>query len=149
MRRVYVASNPADAHLMTELLKDAGVPVLLHPPMLRAGQETRNASFAAAAVLQEAGITYAIQSGHEGYVPKSRVLLFEAAIAVANGLAPADAIVAITRSPAELLGIDDRVGSIEKGKDADLVLFNGDPFEYRTQVCGVIIDGEPVSDTCW
>ena len=55
-------------------------------------------------------------------------------------------IVAITRSPAELLGIEDRVGSIEKGKDGDLVLFNGDPFEYRTQVCAVVIEGQPVSD---
>lgn len=139
----------SDAHLMTDLLAEAGVPVLLHPPMLRAGGETKNASFASAAALQAAGVRYAIQTGHEGYVPKSRVLLFEATIAVANGLAPEDAIVAITRTPAELLGIDDRVGTIERGKDADLVLFNGDPFEYRTQVCAVIINGEPVSETCW
>ncbi len=139
----------SDAYLMTDLLKEADVPVLLHPPMMRAGGETRNASFAAAAVLQEAGIRYAIQTGHEGYVPKSRVLLFEATIAVVNGLAAEDAIIAITRTPAELLGIDDRVGTIEKGKEADLVLFNGDPFEYRTQVCGVIVAGEPVSETCW
>ncbi len=139
----------ADAHLMTEQLQAAGVPVLLHPTMLRTGEETKNASFAAASVLQNAGIPYAIQSGHEDYVPKSRILLFEAAIAVANGLAAEDAIVAITRTPAELLGIADRVGTIEQGKDADLVLFNGDPFEYRTRVCGVIIDGMPVSETCW
>ena len=64
-------------------------------------------------------------------------------------LAPEDAIAAITRTPAELLGISDRVGTIARGKDADLVLFNGDPFEYRTQVCAVVIDGEPVSETCW
>ncbi len=139
----------ADAHLMTDLLSAAKVPVLLHPPMMRAGGETKNASFSAAAVLQAAGIRYAIQSGHEGYVPKSRVLLFEAAIAVANGLAADDAIAAITRTPAELLDIDDRVGTIVKGKDGDLVLFNGDPFEYRTQVCAVVIEGEPVSETCW
>jgi len=47
-----------------------------------------------------------------------------------------------------LLGIDNRVGSLEKGKDADLVLYNGDPFEYLTKVCTVIIDGEVVSEKC-
>lgn len=139
----------ADAYLVTDSLRAAQVPVLLHPTMMRQGGETKNASFATAARLQAAGIPFAIQSGHENYVPKSRVLLFEATVAVANGLRPVDAIAAITRTPAEMLGIEDRVGSIEKGKDGDLVLFNGDPFEYRTQVCGVIIEGELVSDACW
>ncbi len=139
----------ADAHLMTESLLEAEVPVLLHPTMMRAGGERRNASFEAAARLQAADIPYAIQTGHEGYVPKTRLLLFEATVAVANGLAPEDAIRAITSSPAELLGIDDRVGTLERGRDGDLVLFNGDPFEYTSQVCTVIIEGEPVSEQCW
>ena len=117
--------------------------------MMRAGGERQNASFEAAATLRDAGIPFAIQTGHEGYVPKSRVLLFETAIAVANGLTTEDAILAITRSPAELLDIDDRVGSLSRGRDGDLVLFDGDPFEYTSHVCAVIIEGEPVSETCW
>lgn len=139
----------AEAYRMTEALTAAGVPVLLHPPMMRAGGETRNATFESAALLQEAEVPFALQTGYEGYVPKTRVLLFEASIAVANGLAAADALRAITLSPAQLLGVDNRVGSIKKGKDADLVLFDGDPFEFTSHVCGVVIDGQLVSDQCW
>lgn len=140
--------SAADAHLMTSRLAAAGVPVLLHAPRLRARGETKNASFAAAATLHDAGIPFAIQTGFEGYVPKSRVLLFETMIAVANGLAKPAALEAITLGPARILGIDDRVGSIEKGKDGDLVLFDGDPFEYTSHVCGVLIEGEVVSSEC-
>jgi imidazolonepropionase-like amidohydrolase len=50
-------------------------------------------------------------------------------------------------APAKMLGIDNRVGSLEVGKDADIALFNGDPFEYTTNVVGTIIDGERVSNT--
>ncbi len=139
----------AEAYRMTEALTVAGVPVLLHPPMMRAGGETRNATFESAALLQEAEVPFALQTGYEGYVPKTRVLLFEASIAVANGLAAADALRAITLSPARLLGVDNQVGSIKKGKDADLVLFDGDPFEFTSHVCGVVIDGQLVSDRCW
>jgi len=82
-------------------------------------------------------------------VPKTRVLLFEAAIATANGLSFEDTLRSITLSPARILGIDDRVGSIEIGKDGDLALFDGDPFEYTSHVCAVVIEGEIVSDECW
>jgi len=138
----------ADAHLMTGELKAAGVPVLLHAPRLRARGETKNASFAAAAALHEAGIPFAFETGFESYVPKSRVLLFEVMIAVANGLPPAAALEAMTLSPARILGIDDIVGSLEKGKHGDVVLFDGDPFEYTSHVCGVVIEGEVVSEDC-
>lgn len=81
-------------------------------------------------------------------MPKTRVILFEAAQSTAYGFSFTDALKSITLNPAILLGIENRVGSIDKGKDADLVLFDGDPFEYVTKVCTVIIDGEVVSDTC-
>ncbi len=69
---------------------------------------------------------------------------FEAAIAAANELGFEGALHALTLGAAEILGIDDRVGSIEEGKDADLVLYDGDPFEYVTHIEGVIINGEVV-----
>jgi imidazolonepropionase-like amidohydrolase len=54
----------------------------------------------------------------------------------------------MTIDAAHILGIAQRVGSLEKGKDADVVLFDGDPFEYTTHVCGVLIDGEVVREEC-
>jgi imidazolonepropionase-like amidohydrolase len=72
------------------------------------------------------------------------VVLFEAGVAVGNGLSPQDAIKNLCLYPAQLLGIDDRVGSLEVGKDADMVLFNGDPFEYTTLVDRVMINGQLV-----
>jgi imidazolonepropionase-like amidohydrolase len=69
------------------------------------------------------------------------VILFEAAVAAAHGLPRDAAIEAITLAPAKILGIADRVGSIEIGKDADLALYDGDPLEYTTHCTGVIIDG--------
>ena len=74
--------------------------------------------------------------------------MYEAAVAVSYGFPFDEALKAITLNPAKLLGIDKQVGSIEVGKDADLVLFNGDPFEYTTKVCTVFIDGIEVSNSC-
>ncbi len=139
----------SEAYLIAERVAAAEVPVLLHAPMMRAGGETKNAAIDSSRRLQEAGLTYAIQTGFEGYVPKSRVLLFEASVAAANGLAFDDVLRAITLTPAEILGVDDRVGSLEVGKDGDLALFSGDPFEYTEQICAVVIEGVIVSDQCW
>jgi len=98
-----------------------------------------------AAKLKKAGIPFAFQSGFESYVPKTRVLLYEAAVAAANGLTFDEALAAATLEAARLLGISDRVGSLEPGKDGDVVLYDGDPFEYTSHVVGVVIQGEVVS----
>ena len=74
--------------------------------------------------------------------------LLEATVAAVNGLGTERALAAITRDAAKLLGVDDRVGTLEPGKDADVVVFDGDPFEYTSHVCTVLIDGRPVSETC-
>ena len=139
-----VLDGAAESYLLLDQIRAAGVPVVLHPPMSR----VRNGSFETAARLAEAGIPFAIQTGFEGYVPKTRVLLWEAAIAAANGLGPERALAAVTLDAARILGIDERVGSIEVGKDADLALFDGDPFEYTTHICGVIIESEVLSREC-
>ncbi len=136
----------AEAYLLTEEIRAAEIPVLLHAPMVRAVGERQNLSFETAARLRDAGIPVAIQSGYEGYVPKVRIVLFEAAIAAAHGLGLSGALETITIEAARILGIDDRVGSIEVGKDGDLALYTGDPFEYTTHCIGVIIEGEVVSD---
>ena len=139
-----VLDGAAESYLLLDEIREAGVPVVLHPTMSR----VRNGSFETAAKLADAGIPFAIQTGFEGYVPKTRVLLWEAAIAAANGLGQERALEAITLSAARILGIDDRVGSVEVGKDADLALFDGDPFEYTSHICGVIIESEVMSTEC-
>lgn len=143
-----ILDGAAEAYLLVDELKAAGVPVILHPTMARAGGEMKNMSFETAAILTRAGIPVAIQSGYEAYVPKARVVLYEAGVAVANGLSAEEGLATITTNAARIIGADKRVGSLEKGKDADVVLFDGDPFEYTSHVCAVIIDGKVVSETC-
>lgn len=143
-----VLDGAAEAYLLIDEIKAAGVPVILHPPMIRTSGDAENAAFDTATKLHAAGISFAFQSGYESYVPKTRVVLFEAAIAAANGLPREAALAALTLDAAELLGLSDRIGSLAVGKDADLVLYDGDPFEYTTHVCGVVIDGAVVREAC-
>jgi len=140
-----VLDGAAEAFLVLDQIKEAGVPVVVHPTMARSGGETENLSMETAAKLKKAGIPFALQSGFESYVPKTRVLLYEAAVAAANGLTFDEALAAATLDAARLLGISDRVGSLETGKDGDVVLYDGDPFEYTSHVVGVVIQGEVVS----
>ena len=137
-----VLDGVAEIYLVLDQVKESGVPVVIHPTMLRATGEAVNVSMETAALLAREGIPFAFQSGHENYVPKTRVILFEAGVAVNNGLSSRLAVQHLSLYAAQLLGIDQRVGSLEVGKDADLVLFNGDPFEYTTTVDLVMIDGQ-------
>lgn len=141
-----VIDGAAEAYLVAEEIKSAGVPVILHPTMQRSFGERENLSWETAAKLKKAGIPFALQSGYESYVPKTRVVLFEASVAAANGLTFDEALASITIDAAKIIGAADRVGSLEKGKDGDVALFDGDPFEYTTHVTGVVIEGVVVSE---
>ncbi|HVU89201.1 MAG TPA: amidohydrolase family protein [Pirellulales bacterium] len=136
----------AEAYLAIDDIKAAGVPVVVHPSMARATEDKENLSFETAAKLVAAGIPVALQSGYEAYVPKTRVVLFEAALTAANGLSQEQALSTITIDAAKILGIADRVGSLEVGKDGDLALYDGDPLEYTTHCVGTVIGGQVVSD---
>jgi len=136
----------AESYLLIDELKAADVPVIIHPLMARPSGDLQNMSFETPAKLLEAGISVLFQSGYEAYVPKTRVVLFEAAMAAANGLSLEQALAGITRDAAKLLGVDDRVGTLEVGKDGDLALFDGDPFEYTTHCTGAVIEGQVVSE---
>jgi imidazolonepropionase-like amidohydrolase len=142
-----ILDGASESYLLINEIKQAGVPVIIHPTMYRAGGDAENLSMETAAKLKAAGILVALQSGYETYVPKTRVVLFEAAIAAANGLSQRDALATITIDAARILGIADRVGSIEVGKDGDLALYDGDPFEYTTHCIGTIVNGRIASDT--
>lgn len=142
-----VLDGAAEAQLLIDEIKAAGVPVIIHPSMIRSHRgPTENASFETAAKLVHAGIPVAMQSGYESYVPKTRIVLFETAIAAANGLTFDEALATCTIDAAKILGIADRVGSIESGKDADIAMYDGDPFEYTSHCTGVIINGHLVSE---
>lgn len=140
-----VIDGGAESYLLIDELKRAGVTVILHPTMARHYGDMENASFTTAARLREAGIPFALQSGFEGYVPKTRVVLWEAGWAAANGLARADALAAITVDAARAIGVDERLGSLAVGKDGDVALFDGDPLEYTSHVTGVVINGRVAS----
>jgi len=140
-----VLDSAAEAYLLVDRIKAAGVPVIVHPTMRRSGGETENISFETAATLTQAGIPIALQSGYESYVPKTRVVLFESGLAAAHGLPFEKALAAITIDAAKIIGVADRVGSLEVGKDGDVAIFDGDPFEYTTHCTGVVINGAVMS----
>ena len=140
-----VLDGAADAYLLIDQIKAAGVPVIVHATMARARDETENLTLENASILTKAGIPVALQSGYESYVPKTRVVLFEAGVAAANGLSFEQSLDTVTMGAAKILGIANRVGSIEAGKDGDLALFDGDPFEYTSHVVGVVINGQILS----
>lgn len=141
-----VLNGAAEAYRLIPQIKEAKAEIVLHATMARNSGGMVNMTRESAALLTAAGIPISIESGYEAYVPKTRIVLFEAGQAMVHGLSFDDALKSITLNPAKLLGIENRVGSIEKGKDADLVLFDGDPFEYLTKVKMVFIDGEVVKE---
>ncbi len=144
-----VLDGAAESYLLLDDIREAGIPVILHPPMARHSGAMENATFETARILRDAGIPVTIQSGYEPYVPKTRVLLFEAGPLVAYGFTMEEALALVTIDAARILRLDDRVGSLEVGKDGDIAIFDGDPMEYTTRVCAVIIDGIPVSEECY
>lgn len=141
-----ILDGASESHLLLDEIKASGFPIIIHPTMYRAGGETESLSMETASKLKRAGIPFALQSGYEGYVPKTRVVLFEAAIAAANGLSKRDALASITIDAAKIIGLNSRIGSLEKGKDGDVALYDGDPFEYTTHCVGTIINGKVVSE---
>jgi imidazolonepropionase-like amidohydrolase len=97
-----------------------------------------------AKVLHDKNIPFALSS-HGAAAPEQR-LAMQAGYAMRGGLAFQDALAAVTIVPARMLGVDDRVGSLDVGKDADLVLWSGEPFQPTSRVVGVLLDGVLVVD---
>jgi imidazolonepropionase-like amidohydrolase len=136
-----VLDGAAESYLLIDAIKAQGVPVLAHPPMARAVGALKNATMELPKLLADAGVPFALQSGYESYVPKTRVVLWEAAIALQQGLPFERALASITIDAARILGVDARVGSLAPGKDGDVAMFDGDPFEYTSHCTGVVVDG--------
>lgn len=107
--------------------------------------ETKDARLENAAILAAAGIKTAVAAEDALGIGAQEELALSAALAAKGGLERAAALRAVTLTAAELVGVASRVGSLEPGKDADVVLLDGDPFSYRTRVVRVWIDGRPVA----
>ncbi|MCZ6596078.1 MAG: amidohydrolase family protein [Planctomycetota bacterium] len=135
----------AEAWREPALLVRSGMGVVL-PPHRFQGRTTDGAFFAwdTAKMLHDRGVTFAL-SGHGSRDVADR-LNRQPGYAMRGGLPMAAALAAVTINPARMVGIDDRVGSIEVGKDADLVLWSGTPFEPTSQIIGVLLDGRLVVD---
>jgi imidazolonepropionase-like amidohydrolase len=116
------------------------VPVLLGPPGDARFETDPNTFSVVPTGLRKRMVPFALVSGDDESAPRVS-LLEQARWAVRGGLEADDALAAITAEPARILGIDDRVGSVEVGKDADIVLYDGDPFSYATRIVAVLVDG--------
>ena len=140
---VIVGGSQADE--CTELLVRESVPVLLGPTLAlpRRQDAPYDDSFTLPARLAKAGVKFAITTG--GDSQKVRNLAQHAAMAAAFGLSREEALKSITLGAAEILGAESRLGSIEPGKDANLVITNGDILEVMTQVRQAFVEGKPVS----
>ena len=141
-----VLDGVSEAETVMDEIKASGFPVIIHPTMARPGGDEESLSMETASKLKAAGILTALQSGYESYVPKTRVVLFEAGMAAANGLSQRDALALVTIDAAKILGLESRIGSLEPGKDADIALYDGDPFEWTTHCIGTIINGKVASE---
>jgi imidazolonepropionase-like amidohydrolase len=133
-----------EGHKVAVELEEAKVPALVGPTLLsRSKMETRELSFATAAALAHAGVTVALISDHP-FVP-IKYLPLCGGLSVREGLDPDLALRAVTLTPAEILGVSDRVGSLDKGKDADLCLYEGHPFYDVQARCRLtLIEGRAV-----
>ena len=133
-----------DAAKVANLLKEKNVPVILTGIFSLPSREddAYDALYETAAKLQQAGVRFCISTGDAG--PEVRNLAQYAGMAAAFGLSKADAVKAVTLYPAQILNVADRLGSIEAGKMANLVVTDGDLLEIRTHIRYLLIDGRPV-----
>ncbi len=136
-----IISGGAEAWRVAPELAAAATPVLISSTTDRpADLETLGATLENAARLEKAGVTVVIQTG--GGDHRTHEMRYDAGTAVANGMSPAGALAAITINPARVFGVAGRIGSLEPGKDADLVLWSGDPFEPLSRPQLILIRGE-------
>jgi imidazolonepropionase-like amidohydrolase len=138
-----VIDHGTEAHLLADIIAERGIPVIIGPLLVsRTKVEVRNRSLANPGLLARAGVTIAITTDHP--VVPINFLAHQAALSVKEGLDRETALRALTINPARIAGIDDRLGSIEVGKDADLVIWSGDPLDVLSRVELALIEGAPI-----
>ncbi|HBW20274.1 MAG: amidohydrolase [Streptosporangiaceae bacterium] len=138
-----VIDHGTEAHLLADIIAARGIPVIIGPLFTtRSKVELRNRSLANPGKLASAGVTIAITTDHP--VVPINFLAHQAALSVKHGLDRDSALRALTINPARIAGIDGRLGSIEAGKDADVVIWSGDPLDVLSRVERALVDGAEI-----
>lgn len=131
----------SEGHLIAEKVAESGFPAILGPDLSsRSKIEVQNMAFKTVGVLNRAGVKTAITTDHPVSLIQSLPLC--AGLACKSGLPLEQAYLSITYYPADILGVADRIGSLEPGKDADIAVFTGNPMETFTNTLYTILDGE-------
>ena len=132
-----------EGHLIPEEIAESGFPAIVGPSLAaRSKIEVCHSDFKTAGILHDAGVLVALTTDHP--VSRLQYLPLCAALAAKEGLGRKAALEAITINAAKICRVDSRVGSLEPGKDADIVITDGDPLEIFTSVCYTIIDGNVI-----
>jgi len=138
-----VIDHGTEAYLLAGQIAAASIPVVIGPLFTsRSKVELRNRSLANPARLAAAGVTIAITTDHP--VVPIHFLIHQATLAVKEGLDPVTALRAVTINPARIIGVDSRIGSLAVGKDADVVIWSGDPLDVMSRAELAFVDGREI-----
>lgn len=138
-----IINHGTEAHKVVDVLAERDIPVIFGPIISARGKvECAESDVANLVTLAAAGVRVALMTDHP--VVPQQYLGLQAGLAIRAGLPWETALAAITRSPAEIVRLDHRVGAIAPGLDADLVVWSGDPFNSASEVCAVFVDGHRI-----
>lgn len=138
-----IVNHGTEGHLIADLLAEEGVPVIIGPLFTsRSKLEIQERSLRNPAILDRAGVEIAITTDHP--VIPINFLVHQATLAVKEGLDPAAALRSLTINPARIMGLDDRVGSLQVGLDGDVVVWSGDPLDVMSRALRTFVSGREV-----
>jgi imidazolonepropionase-like amidohydrolase len=138
-----VINHGTEGHLIADILAERDIPVIIGPLFTtRSKVEVRHRTLRSPGILARAGVKIAITTDHP--VIPINFLVYQAALSVKDGLDPDTAIRALTVNPASMLGLDDKVGALKPGLDADVVMWSGDPLDVMNRAMRVFVRGREV-----
>lgn len=138
-----VINHGTEAHLLADLIAERGIPVICGPlPGGRTKVELRHRTLATPNLLSRAGVHIALTTDHNAL--PINLIAVQASLAVKEGLDRDTALQSITVNPAKILDLNDRVGSLRAGLDADIVIWSADPLDVMSRVQQVFINGRSV-----
>ncbi|SFB48767.1 Imidazolonepropionase [Amycolatopsis marina] len=138
-----VLNHGTEAHLIADLVAERNIPVILGPLFTsRVKVEVRHRTIRSAGILARAGVKLAITTDHP--VIPINFLVYQAALAVKEGLDTDTALRALTVNPAAILGLQDRIGALKPGLDGDVVIWSGDPLDVMNRAMRVFVRGREV-----